>query len=216
MMQKSDSIAELAKALNRVQAELQPAKESAENPFFKSRYADLLSVWEACRRPLAENGLAVIQTADATGNGSVALETMLVHTSGEWVSGRLEMPLVKLDPQAVGSAITYARRYSLSALIGLATEADDDAQAAMTPQTPKPAKKPTPKAVEAVADPTAPVEPIPITDQNLDKFFNQCQRNFGFDEAMVLTELGLQDRTGITDLREAWAKLKAVIEPIKD
>lgn len=131
-MEKSESIKELAIALNKVQSTLQAAKKGSVNPFFHSKYADLLSVWDACRDDLAANDLSVTQIADMDSEGRAVLETVLMHTSGEWIKGRLPLSTVKTDPQGQGSAITYARRYSLSAIIGLCTEEDDDAEAAMS------------------------------------------------------------------------------------
>jgi len=143
-MEKSESIKELAVALNKAQATLQVAKKGSENPFFHSKYADLLSVWDACREALVSNGLSVVQIADISFNadGKAVLETILMHTSGEWIKGRLPLLPVKPDPQAQGSAITYARRYSLSAIIGLCTEEDDDAEGAMERGKPTTKEKP--------------------------------------------------------------------------
>ncbi len=101
------------------------------NPFFKSKYADLSSVWEACREALVDHGLAVIQTASTNEHGA-SVETMLCHSSGEWVSETLTLPLAKHDAQGIGSALTYARRYGLSAIVGVAPE-DDDGEGAAEP-----------------------------------------------------------------------------------
>ena len=115
-MENSESIKELAIALNKVQTELQAAKKGSENPFFHSKYADLLAIWDACRELLTNNGLAITQIADTDSEGRAVLETVLMHISGEWIKGRLPLSPVKTDPQAQGSALTYARRYSLSAM----------------------------------------------------------------------------------------------------
>lgn len=128
-MNKSESIAELTKALVKVQAEIKPAVKDAKNSFFKSSYADLNSVWDACRALLTANGLAVIQTTAPVEHG-VVVETVLAHTSGEWISGELLLPLAKSDPQGVGSAITYGRRYGLAAIVGIVGDEDDDGNAA--------------------------------------------------------------------------------------
>jgi len=130
-MEKSDSIGKLAEALAKAQSVMTGAIKDSDNPFFKSRYADLSSVWDACRKPLTENGLAVIQTTCTMPETPeyVVVETILTHTSGEWIKGRLAMKPVKQDPQAIGSCITYARRYALAAMVGIAPE-DDDANAA--------------------------------------------------------------------------------------
>lgn len=128
-MVKSDSIAALAAALAKAQSKMGPAKKDAVNPHFKSRYADLASVWEAARGPLTENGLAVVQTLDDSDRGACVVTT-LMHSSGEWISGRLTLPVSKSDAQGYGSAITYARRYGLAAILGIAAD-DDDGEAAV-------------------------------------------------------------------------------------
>lgn len=134
-MQKSDSIAALAGALAKAQAVMQGAKKDSENPFFKSKYADLGSVWDACRDALTKNELAVIQTTEAEDeHGSIPVETMLAHSSGEWISGVLKVRPVKDDPQGMGSALTYARRYALSAMVGVAPEEDDGNAASQSGQ----------------------------------------------------------------------------------
>ena len=133
-MNKSENFCELAKSLIKAQAELKGAKRTQINPFYKSRYADLAEIWEAFREPLTRNGLAVCQTIDTEGEKTY-LETILIHESGEWISGRLPLLLTKLDPQGQGSAITYARRYSLAAIIGVAIEDDDAEATAEHPET---------------------------------------------------------------------------------
>jgi hypothetical protein len=129
-MVKSESIANLVKSLARVQASLTPAKKDSTNPFFNSKYADLSSVWESCRELLAKNGLSVIQGNSVGANNTVIVETILAHESGEWIQSELSMPLAKNDPQGVGSAITYGRRYGLAAMIGIVADVDDDGNAA--------------------------------------------------------------------------------------
>ena len=136
-MNSSANLKELATALTKAQATLQVAKKGSENPFFHSKYADLLSVWTACREALTTNGLSVVQVIDVANDGKTFLETILLHESGEWIAGRLPLLAIKQDPQAQGSAISYARRYSLSAIIGLCTEEDDDAESAMNREQPE-------------------------------------------------------------------------------
>lgn len=141
-MNKSEQIGELAKALSKVQGQLTPAKKDSENPFFRTRYADLNSVWDSCRTLLTANGLSVVQTNEASENG-VIVETVLLHESGEWISGSIFLPLTKHDPQGVGSAITYGRRYGLASIIGIVADEDDDGNAASANETKqKPAPKP--------------------------------------------------------------------------
>lgn len=129
-MQRSDSIAALAKALAFAQGKFESAKKEAINPHFKTRYADLNSILDVCRKPLSDNGLALIQTTRVPENGdllAVCVETTLMHESGEWISGDLFLPVVKADPQSYGATLTYARRYALQAMLGIAPE-DDDCQ----------------------------------------------------------------------------------------
>ena len=127
-MNQSESIAALAAALSKAQASITGALKDSANPFFKSKYADLASCWDACRKPLTDNGLAVIQTIEA-GEGGAVLVTTLCHASGEWIKSYCPILTKDDSPQALGSAITYARRYALAAMCGLA-QVDDDAEAA--------------------------------------------------------------------------------------
>jgi hypothetical protein len=125
-MEMSESIGKLAEALSKAQGQMDFASKDANNPFFKSKYADLASVWGVAKGPLTSNGLAVIQTADNDNPSVVTVTTTLVHSSGEWARGRITMKPVKDDPQGIGSCITYARRYGLSAIIGIVADEDDD------------------------------------------------------------------------------------------
>jgi len=125
---QSENINELALALSKAQAGITGALKDSANPFFKSKYADLASCWDACRRQLTDNGLCVIQTTDLI-DGLVVVRTTLAHSSGQWISGVLPVKAKDDGPQAQGSGITYARRYALAAIVGLA-QIDDDAEAA--------------------------------------------------------------------------------------
>lgn len=124
---KSESIKELAVALAKAQQEIKSAHKDADNPFFKSKYADLTSVWNACRDALNKNGLSIVQ-GPQWGSGE-CLETTLIHSSGEWISTLCPLINKKEDMQGLGSAISYARRYSIAAICGVVTE-DDDANTA--------------------------------------------------------------------------------------
>jgi hypothetical protein len=121
----SAEINEIAGALAEAQKQIKGAVKDALNPHFRSNYADLASVWDACHEPLNANGIAVSQLVQRV-NGEVVLVTRLVHKSGQWL--RSEYPIVPVQntPQGVGSAITYARRYSLAAMSGVAPREDDD------------------------------------------------------------------------------------------
>lgn len=129
----SATIGELAKALAAAQIEITPAKRESVNPHFKSRYADLASCWDAVRGPLAKHGLALSQLVGGDGD-TVRLTTMLIHSSGEFIGSDAVLRLTKHDPASVGSALTYLRRYGLSAVCGLSSE-DDDGASAATPAT---------------------------------------------------------------------------------
>lgn len=127
-MNQSENLNELAMALSKAQGEMDNAKKDCNNPFFKSKYADLTSVWAACREPLTKNGLAVVQTM-CDKEGKLILETTLMHSSGQWIKSFLPIIAQKPDAQSMGAAITYMRRFSLSALVGICPE-DDDGNAA--------------------------------------------------------------------------------------
>jgi hypothetical protein len=133
-MEKSESIVKLSKALVKMQSEMGAASKSSDNPFFKSKYADLNSVWEAVAEPLHNNGLAVTQLVGEYVDGTQSLETVLIHESGEWISCKSSIPLAKKDPHGAGSGITYLRRYNLASLTGCLSELDDDANAAADPK----------------------------------------------------------------------------------
>lgn len=130
-MKMSESIGELSVALSKAQSQMCNANKSKDNPFFKSKYADLASCWDTCRKPLTDNGLAILQPIIANKDGVIVVKTILTHgESGQYIESDLPMSPVKNDPQGVGSAITYARRYALMGMIGLAPS-DDDGEAAM-------------------------------------------------------------------------------------
>ena len=131
-MEQSESIANLTLALSIVQGKLTYAKKDSANPFFKSKYADLESVWDACRSLLADNGLAVMQFPGEYIDGVMSLTTIISHKSGEWMGQEMSVPLSKPDAQGAGSALSYMRRYALAAVVGVvsANQEDDDGNAA--------------------------------------------------------------------------------------
>jgi|SRR5215469_5454580 len=132
-MNRSEQINELAAALAKAQGAMKPALKDSANPFFKSSYADLASVWHVCQKPLTDNGLSVSMLTEY-GESDVWLETILMHSSGQWISGKYPIRPIKNDPQGIGSAITYAKRYALAAMVGVVTE-DDDGNAASGRET---------------------------------------------------------------------------------
>lgn len=138
-MKMSDTIAELATALAKAQGQIDDASKSADNPYYKSRYADLAAVRAVIREPLAANDLAIVQ-APRTVQGGAEVETMIVHKSGEYMSETLFMPAGKSDPHGYASAITYARRIGIMSLLALAAY-DDDGNTAVDSVKNAPEKK---------------------------------------------------------------------------
>ena len=152
---QSEKVAELAKALAKAQSEMSGAIKASVNPHFKSRYADLSAVFDACRAALNKNEIAIVQRVENDPNG-VAVSTTLLHSSGEWISDRCWLPVAQKTAQAYGSAITYGRRYGLAALAGVAAEEDDDGNAASAP---------VPAQVKPQSVSSAPIEPHPVDAQ---------------------------------------------------
>ena len=157
-MTHSEQINEIAAAIAKAQGQIKGASKDANNPFFKSKYADLASVWDACRGALSANGLAVIQSPSASGT-SVSVDTLLAHASGQWIAGTVSVTAREDTPQAIGSAVTYLRRYALQSFVGVAPEDDDGNLASAKGSTVKAAPVVEPKGysewladLEAVAD----------------------------------------------------------------
>lgn len=140
MCKKSESISNLAMALVKFNSEVSKVSKDAENPFFKNNYASLDNIIDEVRPILQKNGLSILQLPGGDGE-NIIMKTMILHESGEWIeSDPLIMKPIKNDPQAVGSAITYARRYSLAAILSLNTGEDDDGNKAThqtNPNAPK-------------------------------------------------------------------------------
>lgn len=156
-MEMSPDIGLLAEALSKAQGEMGGAAKDSSNPFFNSKYADLASVWEACRKPLTKHGLSIVQFPLTSYEGTpeiyewtskrgetrtgikiactVSIVTRLLHESGQFLQESVSAMLPSADPQAVGSAITYLRRYALQSVAGVAPE-DDDGEEAQTRQMP--------------------------------------------------------------------------------
>lgn len=193
-MAQSENIKQLASALSKAQGDMKAAIKSNDNPFFKSKYADLSSVWDACRDALSSNGLSVTQIprmAKIDNESKFCLETTLLHLSGEWMSGLYPINPVKNDPQGTGSAITYARRYALAAMVGVA-QADDDGKGA--------SKSPTIKKsiVESVVSQT--LEAL----ENKDKLaLDEIWSEFGIEEQAALWKsFNSKERSAIKALKK--------------
>jgi hypothetical protein len=141
-MKTSEQINELAAALCKAQAMMKPAKKSEQNPYFKSKYADLTNVVENDRKALTDNGLAIVQggggvASPTTGEiNAVCVTTRIVHTSGQWIEDVAGASPKDFTPQSVGAAITYLRRYEYQAMVGATAEGDDDDAESVTDHTP--------------------------------------------------------------------------------
>jgi hypothetical protein len=131
-MKKSENVNEIAKAMSCFQGQMKPALKDSSNPFFKSRYSNLESVWNSIREPLCNNGLTALQDVFTTDNG-VSICTTIIHCSGQWIEfGPLEIPITKKDAQSIGSATSYGKRYALCAACGVVSgDEDDDGEKAM-------------------------------------------------------------------------------------
>lgn len=130
MQMQSDQVDQIFTALSKAQGQMKAAIKDSKNPYFKSNYADLNSVFEACRNQLSENGLCVSQTMFFQ-EGQNYLITTLGHTSGQWIKSMAPIICAKPDAQSFGSAVTYMRRYSLSSICGISTDEDDDGNKAV-------------------------------------------------------------------------------------
>ena len=192
-MNKSETIGKLSEALSKVQGVIEGAKKDSLNPYFKSSYADLSSVWEAIKKPLAENGLAVIQTGvlNAEHADVISIETTLTHTSGEWVSGIMSAKLTKTDPQSVGSCITYLRRYSLSAIVGVSPE-DDDGESATREKTQQKSTSQETKATK---------EDVPIHLEELAEFKKKQSGDKFFELNKLCVQKGYTPKKGIETMK---------------
>lgn len=128
---RSEELKDLFTALAKAQAEMETADLSSENPFFKTRYADLAAIVKASRPALTKHGLSIIQQIITHDDGQTMLHTMLCHNSGQWVESKVRIVPPKNDVQSIGSYITYLRRYSIAAICGIVSSDDDDGEAAV-------------------------------------------------------------------------------------
>ncbi len=143
----SADITQLAKAMLAVQKQLSPVTKDATNPFTRSRYATLNAVVDTCKKALLDNGIWMTQITVPSEAGTIALLTKLTHAeTGQYQASLTVLPLQKPDCQGAGSAITYARRYALTAMLGMVTEDDDDGEGAKLP--PSRPMKPAPQQTQ--------------------------------------------------------------------
>jgi hypothetical protein len=129
-MKSSEQINELATALSKAQGAWGALKKDSRNPHFGNKYASLSAIFDVVQAPLAENGLSLLQLPQPTGEQEVCVETVVLHTSGQWISCEVALPVSKADAQGFGSAVTYAKRYGAAAILRIAADEDDDAESA--------------------------------------------------------------------------------------
>lgn len=216
--QQSEQINELAAALAKAQGLLQPVlkDKTAKIPTktgggYSYSYADLSSLWEAIRHALSDNGIAVVQMPSTEG-GRVNLTTMLAHASGQYISSTYSSSAGDGNPQSIGSAITYLRRYALAAMVGAVSDDDDDGAAASRPAQPQQQRR----AAEYVPAPEqAPQKPEQTPEQARAAFFKRYSRLIGGDtweQARAVRVFADTDEPATLDeWRTAW-KLAAAAE----
>lgn len=140
-MKKSETLTEFSKAFAKTQQEMKQPLKDANNPFFKSKYVPLENVVEAITESASKNGLSFTQFPSSDEAGNVTVGTLVMHSSGEWIEyDPIKMKPVKNDPQSIGSAITYAKRYALSAIFGITSDQDDDGNEATQTKKQQPKK----------------------------------------------------------------------------
>ena len=207
-MSQSENINELMTALSKAQGKMKPAVFNKINPHFKSKYADLASIWDAIRIPFSENGLSVIQTVETKEGYTHVMVTTLAHASGQFI--RSEMPIMLTDtkPQALGSALTYYRRYALSAIAGVTADEDDDGNIAQDEQH----TQETRQQVQAPRNDQRPqASPNkPISEKQIDLILRLCKG----DATHICEHLGVQDLADLSS-QEA-SKIIESLKPRKE
>jgi hypothetical protein len=198
-MKTSEQIGKLAEALAKAQHSFRPvvkdkvAHVKSDKGSYSFAYADLASVLDAVRDALAANMIAVVQ-ATGTGPEGITVETRLVHASGEWMESAITMKVEGNRPQNIGSAITYARRYGLSAMVGISSEEDDDANAAQGHQREIRERKSNgaAEAVRAAAakPPTGSAKRIPQTPEERKEDLKARMKALGVPGAQMAEQLG--------------------------
>jgi hypothetical protein len=190
-------IGKLAEALAKAQGEMENAVKDSTNLHFKSKYADIASVINAIKSPLSKNGLAFVQFVQRT-EGGMELVTQLMHTSGESISSSMPLMFSKQDMQGLGSALTYARRYSLSALVGIAQEDDDGNEAvkSYTPPTATPKIAPVAKPFDGLRQRMAELHKELLEKQPKFNAQDYLKATYGVSESKLLSDADLRDFVG--------------------
>lgn len=221
-MRTSDSIEHLAAALALAQSEIKPAIKDANNPAFNSKYADLGAVFDAVRPALAKHGLTVVQMPEHSDDALLHLTTRIAHKSGQWIEGTMSIPVSKVNAHGYGSAITYARRYALSAALGIVADDDDDGNKAAE-AAPKPrvvggmtGADVNREAFDALGD-EAQAYIVEYAEQ-LKRLFANGGDVFGYTQAHTLDN---EERMALwsqlpSNIRAALKKAKAEMQPPKE
>ena len=215
-MKTSETITKIADALVKAQSAMKPAIKDSRNPHFNSRYADLASVWDAIREPLTSNGLSVIQMVGSNELEKTTLTTRVTHVSGEWMESTWQIPVGKQDPQGLGSAISYARRYALASAIGVVQD-DDDGNAAMPRQTQQQAEY-QPKHF-SLADACEKLESVTTLEEletEYKKAYREATMSKASTEALTQVKDKVKEKLGSSGVKEVRKyELKSLAKPAK-
>jgi hypothetical protein len=184
---QSPEIDQLAVALCQFQAVVENARKGSVNPLYKSKYADIESVWDTIRKPLTDHGLSIVQMPEEAEPGFVGLHTRLFHKSGQFIGSSVKCPLQKNDAQGLGSALTYLRRYALMGFCGVAPEDDDGNQAVAAPAVTTAA--PLPES-QVVAGKDYPMALLASHDDGLARIRNFIKAE-GLTDEVVLNHFGI-------------------------
>lgn len=223
-MRSSDKITTIAPALVKAINAIEGVKKASTNPHFKSKYANLEGVIEAAHDALVANGLAVMQGPGPLDGNALTLTTRIIHESGEWIETDFSLPMAKADPQAAGSALTYARRYSLMAMLNIPAIDDDGEDAS------RPAPRPSPSKQEETHGPDWPnlVNPATITsnaakkDQALVDASREVKSKLDFAPTVQALEALIKEVTPTvakfpeTWRRVLWGEYAAVLAELKE
>ena len=200
-MNKSETITELSKAFAKTQKEMKQPLKDANNPFFKSKYVPLENVVEAITESASKNGLSFTQYPSSDEAGNVTVGTLVMHESGEWIEyDPIKMKPVKNDPQSIGSAITYAKRYALSAIFGITSDQDDDGNEA-TQAKKQPAKQPA-----QASDPRIDKKLAQGYQQEIVEYAQEHNKDRGTVSQWFLQSLNVADYTEIKQSQMAIAE----------
>lgn len=211
-MHTSESIKSIAPALHKAQSEMKSALKDSTNPHFRSKYADLSSVVEAVKSALHKNGLVYVQGVEDA-EGGVAIETRLIHVSGEWIASTLRIPASKQDAQGYGSAITYGRRYGLQAMCGVPAEDDDGNAATATAPVKSVRITPTEEAFNALTDEEK-ATAKKIGNSIID-LWNE-DKKFAAYEAFYESNLPMEMQAGVWHILGPHSKMRAELKAMKD